>query len=85
MTDYGPRRSGRTTRLADKLIQELFETGVIIIKDHYDTRQADEELYHKITRRLQQEHPGVRTECKWSNLKVWITNFKKEFDGSLES
>ena len=53
------RQSGRTTRLADQYIQELFETGSIKIKDHHDSHHSHNRLRIIIHDRLQREHPQV--------------------------
>ena len=54
------RRTGRTTRLADKLIQELFIEGSTTIIDHATTpnNMADSHLLDVVWRRLMSEHGG---------------------------
>ena len=47
---------GRSTRLADAYIQELFTTGEIQVRDHIDKLNCHKELYVKIRRRLVTEH-----------------------------
>ena len=56
------RRSGRTTRLADEGIQNLFKYGECYIKDHYQKNYlATINLYNIIMNRLVQEH-GITEE-----------------------
>lgn len=50
------RRSGRTTRLADQYIQQLFEFGEVKIKDHTNNRVSNENLFNIVKDRLRYEH-----------------------------
>lgn len=50
---------GNSTRLIDYYIQELFQKGVIEIKDHYKEGKHDDannNLYERISNRLYREH-----------------------------
>jgi len=53
------RQSGRTTRLADKSIQELFTTGRTTFKDHHGTVDQDQRLGDIVRKRIVAEHPHV--------------------------
>ena len=55
------RCSGRTTRLVDKAIQELFSNmgAKMYFADHHDSIQADILLQERIIQRLEREHPNV--------------------------
>lgn len=55
------RCSGRTTRLVDEAIQQLFSNrgAKMYFADHYDSIQADILLQEKIIQRLKREHPNV--------------------------
>lgn len=55
------RASGRTTRLIDKYIQELFakEGEWIEIKDHYDNRHAHKYVFNKVLDRMHLEHTRI--------------------------
>lgn len=55
------RATGRTTRLADKYIQELFDNPGewVGITDHYPSRRAYELLMMIICRRVAYEHQIV--------------------------
>lgn len=50
------RRKGATTRLVDAAIQELFIVGYVKINDHFDNKSFDEQLAHRICRRMMNEH-----------------------------
>ena len=53
------RRTGRTTRIVDKTIQELFKDGEVIVSDHYvdgNQRQANERVFHLVMERFTREH-----------------------------
>lgn len=71
-----PRRSGRTTRIADEIIQALFqhegEDKWIPIADHYSTPKASDLLYKIIRRRLESEHPSVKIEIHKENYWIYI-------------
>ena len=58
LEENNDRGTGRTTRLIDSYIQELFNNkgSHIDIKDHYNSREADRILVNKIEKRLQSEH-----------------------------
>jgi len=75
------RQSGRTTRLADQYIQELFETGSIEIRDHQGSQQSHNRLGRIIRNRLQREHPQV---LKYLNVSATSISFdpilKKSFN-----
>lgn len=58
------RGTGRTTRLVDQAIQDLFTKGVVLVKDHFDDRQADRYLTERIKKRLDYEHPHVKYNIK---------------------
>ena len=53
------RKSGRTTRIADKAIQELFKKGKVIIEDHSPEKVANRFLFKIILTRLENEHGGI--------------------------
>lgn len=55
--DSGKKRNGNTTRLADAYIQSLFQTGSILVSDHYHSTKSNIRLADIIRRRLSSEHP----------------------------
>jgi hypothetical protein len=61
--DLGPRRSGRTTRIVDQAIQELFKNGYVFCRDHYPSKQMTEYVFKKVLKRLDFEH-GQLPICK---------------------
>ena len=54
------RQTGRTTRLVDFYIQELYNNSnkEIIIKDHYENNESNRYLLSRIKYRLEKEHIG---------------------------
>lgn len=69
------RASGRTTRLADNYIQQLFEYPGewVRIKDHFTELRADQTLCDKIYCRVQREHGfDLETRRKGSALYLRV-------------
>lgn len=65
MDSQGLRRSGRTTRLADSYIQELFDKGTITVADHFTHSEngrpfpnASRNLFDVVSTRMEREHKG---------------------------
>jgi hypothetical protein len=52
----GLRQSGRTTRIVDDLVQELFSTGQTIVIDHFGSGNADRIALDILKKRLFYEH-----------------------------
>lgn len=56
------RGTGRTTRIIDKAVQDLFANGIVRIEDHHfgenesDHRRATEFAFKKLLIRLRSEH-----------------------------
>ena len=50
------RATGRTSRLVDGYIQELFNTGEIEVRDHYPNRNAHKFLLNRIIDRYNNEY-----------------------------
>lgn len=71
------RRVGNTTRLADYYIQQLFNTGFCIIRDHHPTKMASENLFQIIWNRLYKEHQMHDSLLYDNNLVIMMhTEFK---------
>lgn len=78
MTDYvkeylkkHPERcSGRTTRLIDFYIQELFTHGEVEIRDHEDHWSAHQNILHRVRKRLAAEHRHVRVKRVPTTSKI---------------
>lgn len=67
------RGTGRSTRLIDIYIQELFTNKEIIVIDHYDDLNSHRILAERICKRLTLEHPNVRKVRKFENGKYKIS------------
>ena len=70
------RRSGRTTRIIDDAIQDLFHTGECHVWDHYKDgkdAQRNKEVLMLILRRLQNEHEPIMREISVDIGKKIIT------------
>lgn len=68
-----PRRTGKSTRLADSYIQELFTSGNIKVKDCWKNNHAlDKDLFEKIVRRLSIEHPNMNFKFRKGDLTIEI-------------
>jgi len=65
------RRTGRSTRIVDASIQQLFLTGEVIIRDHYNRREVHQRLANIMKRRLDMEHGG-RYEFDQKELKFTL-------------
>jgi hypothetical protein len=52
----GKRQTGRTTRIIDKCIQELFQAGECTIMDHSGQRHSNWMIMDRVVRRLMMEH-----------------------------
>ena len=74
------RASGRTTRIADDYIQEIFRNPDewTNIYDHWPEKRAAKFLTDRIRRRLEAEH-GLETEVKSINkgFAIRLKNYKK--------
>ena len=77
-TPPGLRRSGRTTRIIDEAIQILFDKGEVVVKDHYDSREATIDVIKKIHRRIEMEHPLIKDIIEIDPIK-FIIRFKKSY------
>lgn len=54
------RRDGNTTRVIDNAIQLLFKHGSIAITDHTLNYVSNRELFFKILKRMESEHPNIK-------------------------
>ena len=66
------RGTGRTTRLIDSYIQELFKNGEIEVRDHYDSIHAHKYLVKRIVDRYNNEfnRGHQKLVIKHLNIKV---------------
>lgn len=60
LVELSGRLTGRTTRIIDEYIQELYrhQGEWIEIKDHHPSPQSDRIALNKIMTRMELEHPG---------------------------
>ena len=68
------RATGRTTRLVDYYIQELFNhpNEEIEIIDHNNTQQSNIHLTQMILRRMYEEHRGVKIKVIKQNVLKYV-------------
>jgi hypothetical protein len=62
------RRSGQTTRLVDRWVQEFFDKGITYIYEGRGTRSQHEQTIHALKifqKRMQSEHRSVGFEAKY--------------------
>lgn len=75
--NYNPntsvRRSGRTTKMADAYIQELFDKGIVIIRDHFNNINAHEGLFYIVINRLKTEHRSTPITTDKTKLQIKLT------------
>lgn len=65
------RRSGRTTRIVDRLIQQLYTTGEAIARDHDNRTESHRRVATLMKRRLDTEQGG-RYKFILSELKFTL-------------
>ena len=76
------RRSGRTTRIVDAAIQELFNTGKCTVFDHFvgqgmvDAERASKRAAYLVARRLELEHAHVSFVKDGCKITL-VTDFSK--------
>lgn len=72
MYKFEGRRSGRTTRLIDHLIQELFTNHGkwVSILDHHRSKKSHKLLMDKIVTRIKLEHPNAKVVIAENKLKL---------------
>lgn len=74
------RATGRSTREIDEAVQDLFMTGMCVIRDHHGTKQADYYTFRRLLGRLEFEHSHIKNNLivDKSNCTVKIKDFKYE-------
>lgn len=74
-------RTGRTTRLADDYIQDLFDNigEKFVIKDHRDDFNSNLHLCNIITSRLSSEHPNVYIKKENNKGELSLTLLKSNY------
>lgn len=72
-----PRETGKTTRIIDTAVQELFDKGEVTIWDHTsfsEHPQARMNTLEKTLKRISFEHPKVFKSLKVDRKKYMIKN-----------
>lgn len=64
------RATGRSTRLVDKYIQDLFNNGEVVIIDHHNIQKVNNYLTSKVINRLKLEHIGLLFEVNKNKIKL---------------
>lgn len=60
------RRTGKTTRLIDRFVQEFFNKGLVYVYEgRLNDRNTHTELLHKLLDRLSLEHPNLKYIYKY--------------------
>ena len=74
------RGTGRTTRLVDEAIQNLFNNGRCIAFDHWPDRQADHCLFERIIKRLEFEHHKSKDDLviDINRMTISLKDFRNE-------
>lgn len=67
------RRTGASTRIIDRCIQELFTKGTTFVRDHHPTREATQFLFRSVLKRLHSEHEHVMQDLKINNEEFSIS------------
>jgi hypothetical protein len=69
------RRSGNSTRIIDKIIQDLFKGYPVRVKDHHESRNADHALWLRVIDRIYREHRHIYENSLCVNrdaLCIWL-------------
>lgn len=71
------RRTGKTTRLVDKYVQEFFTKGSCTTYDHYGSKEANKRLFYLVLDRLSKEHDIEKKPIRLNMRTFTIINLKK--------
>jgi len=66
------RVNGKTTRIIDQLIQDLFNYGSIHVKNEYNNTSSNEYTFDKLKRRLESEHMFTCEDLIFSKKELLI-------------
>jgi len=64
------RCTGKTTRIVDAAIQELFNTGRVTIQDHVNHRDSHNRTMQRVCRRHKSEHHGIQYTINGYSIKL---------------
>lgn len=70
------RRTGRSTRLIDKAIQDLFKKKEVVIKDHFDDSESNKQLFYKVLKRIDSEHPSLGYAANPKTKLISLLNYE---------
>ncbi len=81
LSELSLRMTGRSTRLTDSYIQQLYNNigEWVTIKDHYITKRADSILLNRICKRLSFEHPSTKIEIDRFNNRLKIVECSRNY------
>lgn len=84
LVDLRYRKTGRSTRLVDTFVQQLFDRRGewVEIFDHFRGRQANEMLVRRIQRRLMNEHGITNNDLEFDRDKCALRLVAKELEFS---
>lgn len=77
------RRTGRSTRMIDEMVQQLFSKGEVIVSDHYyspDNDQPTRNNLNTLLKRLYNEHGVAKDHVTYDERKRKLTLKKSYFD-----
>lgn len=63
------RATGKTTRLADCIIQALFSGSEVLVLDHVDHHISHRCLAERVIRRVEAEHPSLSPYLEFSRAR----------------
>lgn len=69
---YKSRATGRTTRIVDEVIQQLYRNPGkwIALFDHYYDGRSERNVFNMVMRRMESEHPKDRIEKRRGNIST---------------
>jgi len=54
------RRTGKSTRIVDRCVQEFFEKGITYVYEERDNQNMTDEVFDLFRQRMENEHFGVK-------------------------
>lgn len=73
------RATGRTTRLVDWYIQELFKWEEVEIVDHHPNSYTNRFLTETIAKRIRHEHPHIKLNVRYEGGDIYMKMEKYSF------
>lgn len=77
--EFQSRASGRTTRIVDQVIQQLYRNPGewVALYDHYYNGRSEKHIYNMVMRRMEFEHPNdvvERRQGKISSIEIRLAS-----------